>query len=336
MLKLLKLNNKKDRDKIIAAVEESAEEIELQHEETLPPISLFISVDQLTHLKDKDEDREYQAKMFLKSKEDTENGHAVYAEYVEKFEKSFSKLGNENKECPHCRREYTSMPIEIKKCLGCSKAFFKTKRPQDGMTVLVREENRELLSMQWENIRKAELIERINELELEKIRSALQEKSGTRQTLHDAHFLVVKQHVSKALVSGRFRLYSSLIYYMAEHDRYRTDFAQALTYYFYLYYLQLNGASNSVVFGDRVSVNIRTIDRISSLLKMASLLTTECEELFVYSIEKLSAFDMENLPYSVNETYAHLVKTFEKPEGREKIVPVIVVKPTMKSFRLQR
>ena len=69
---------------------------------------------------------------------------------------------------------------------------------------------------------------------------------------------------------------------------------------------------------------------------MASLLTTECEELFVYSIEKLSAFDMENLPYSVNETYAHLVKTFEKPEGREKIVPVIVVKPTMKSFRLQR
>jgi len=339
MLKLLKIKkarNQKDTDDIISEVEEVAKEIEQETEETLPPIKLFISVDQLFLLNEKDEERESQAKMFLKSKEKAQRDETVYLKFVEKFEKSFSKLGNENKECPHCRREYTSMPVEVKKCLGCSNAFFKTKRPQDGMTVLVREDNREVMSMQWENIKKAELIERTDMNQLEKIRLELEQKYGTRQTIYNAHFLVVRKHVAKALLSGRFRLYSSLIYYMAEHDRYRKDFAQALTYYFYLYYLQLNGASNSVVFGDRVSVNVRTIKRISNLLKMVQLLTTDCEEIFIHSIEKLSAFDTENLPYSINETYAHLLKTFEKLEGREIIIPAVEESTKAKSFRLQR
>jgi hypothetical protein len=43
--------------------------------------------------------------------------------------------------------------------------------------------------------------------------------------------------------------------------------------------------------------------------------TKECEELFTYSIEKLSAFDAENLPYTISETYAHFVMNYEKEEG---------------------
>jgi len=332
MIKLLKITRPKTEalsEEIVAVAEEEFAEA------SLPAISLFISVEQLTQLNVKDEDREEQAKMFLKSKNTTAAESIVYKKLVERFEKSYVKLGNANQQCPHCRREYTSLPVEMKKCLGCSKAFFKTKRPQDGLTVLVREENRELINLQWENIKKAELIESVNGEELEKIRLKLEERHGRRFTLYDAHFILVKQHVAKALVSGRFRLYSSLIYYMAEYDRHKKDFAQALSYYFYLYYLQLNGASNSVVFGDKVSVNKRTLRRIADLLKMAQLMTTECKEIYVHSIEKLSVFESENLPYTIDETYEYLLNTFERVEGRE-VVEVIEEKPKAKSFRLQR
>lgn len=331
MIKLLKITKPKTEvlsEEIVAVPEEEFAEA------SLPAINLFISVEQLTQLNVKDADREEQAKMFLKGK-NTAAESIVYKKLVERFEKAYTKLGNANQQCPHCRREYTSMPVEMKKCLGCSKAFFKTKRPQDGLTVLVREENRELITLQWENIKKAELIESVDQDELEKIRLKLEQKHGRRFSLYDAHFILIKQHVSKALFSGRFRLYSSLIYYMAEYDRYKKDFAQALSHYFYLYYLQLNGASNSVVFGDKVSVNKRTLRRIADLLKMAQLLTTECKEVFTHSIEKLSVFESEYLPYTIEETYEHLLNTFERAEGRA-VVEVIEEKPKAKSFRLQR
>jgi len=332
MIKLLKITKPKTEtlsEEIVAVPEEEFAEA------SLPAINLFISVEQLAQLNMKDADREEQAKMFLKSKNIAATDSAEYKKLVERFEKAYVKLGNANQQCPHCRREYTSLPVEMKKCLGCSKAFFKTKRPQDGLTVLVREENRELINLQWENIKKAELMESVDAEELEKIRLKLEERDGGRFTLYDAHFFLIKQHVAKALVSGRFRLYSSLIYYMAEYDRCKKDFAQALSYYFYLYYLQLNGASNSVVFGDKVSVNKRTLRRIADLLKMAQLLTTECKDIFVHSIEKLSVFESELLPYTIDETYEHLLNTFERAEGRE-VVEVIEERPKAKSFRLQR
>ncbi len=332
MLKLLKIKREKTQElseEIVAGAEEQFAEA------TLPAINLFISVEQLIQLNVKDADREEQAKMFLKDKNTAAEESLVYKKLVERFEKAYVKLGNANQQCPHCRREYTSLPVEMKKCLGCSKAFFKTKRPQDGLTVLVREENRELITLQWENIKKAELIQGVDREELETIRLKMEQKDAGRVSVYDAHFFLVKQHVAKALVSGRFRLYSSLIYYMAEYDRYKKDFAQALSYYFYLYYLQLNGASNSVVFGDKVSVNKRTLRRIADLLKMAQLMTTECKEIFVHSIEKLSVFESENLPYSIDETYAHLLNTFERAEGRE-VVEAVEERPKAKSFRLQR
>lgn len=339
MLTLFKIKKSKKIDQPIE-VEEVLEEVEddlhIEYVETLPPINIFISVDQLSVLNEVDEDREMQAKMFLNSKKMKDLDASHYNDFKLKFEKSFSKLGNTNNQCPHCRREYTSAPAEVKKCLGCGKAFFKAKRPQDGETVLVRDENRELMALQWENIKKAELIERVNLDELEKVRLKLESRDNRRYSIYNAHFTMLRQYTAKALTSGRFRLYSSLIYYMAEHDRYEKDFAKALTYYFYLYYLQLNGVSNSVVFGDKVSVNIRIIKRISSLLRMINVQTTQCAEFFEYSIEKNTAFEAENFPYDIEQTYAHLVKSFEKEEGREIIPELAIEKTKPKSFRLQK
>jgi len=339
MLKLLKIKKSKkidDTEDIIDGVEEVAEDLSPQVKEELPPIKLFISVDQLAALNEPDSDREMQARMFLNSKELRSMDASVFKEFEYKFEKSFAKLGNENGRCPHCQRDYHSAPAEVKKCLGCAKAFFKTKRPQDGKTVLVKDENRELIALQWENIKKAELIERVNLDELEKVRLKLELRDNTRYSLYNAHFHLVKQYTPKALVSGRFRLYSSFIYYMAEHDRYEKHFAKALMYYFYLYYLQLNGASNSVVFGDKVGVNVRILKRITSLLEMAKINVSMCQEFFDYSINKTSAFELENLPFSIEETYAHLVKTFEEEELRKNPPKVEKPKEKPKSFRLTK
>jgi hypothetical protein len=339
MLRLFKIKKSQKIEhtqEIADAIEEVQEEIEPNLEPDLPQIKLFISVDQLSILKEKDEERENHAQIYLNSVNYKKLKSSVLISFEEKFVKGFSKLGNENKQCPHCRREYTSIPAQIKKCLGCGKGFYKTKRPQDGLEVLVKEEDRKLMKLQWENIKKAELIEGMNLESLERARLKLEQKYGTRHTLYDAHFLLVKRHISMALKSGRFRLYTSLMYYMTEQDRFSQKFAKALGYYFYLYYLHHNGASNSVVFGDRVMVNIRISKRIHSLLQMAKLQTIDCEELFKDSVESLTVFELENMPYSIENTYAHLVKSCEEAEGRKIVKVVEKPKEKARSFRLQR
>jgi len=339
MLKLLKIKKSQKIEhsqEIADAIDEVQEKIAPDLEQDLPQIKLFISVDQLAALKGADEDRENHAQIYLNDVEVKELKSALLPVFTDKFTKAFAKLGTVNKQCPHCRREYTSVPSQIKKCLGCGKGFYKVKRPQDGVEVLVKENERQLMKLQWENIKKAELIEGMNLENLERARQQLEQKHGSRHTLYDAHFLLVKRYVAKALLSGRFRLYASLMYYMTEQDRFSQNFAKALGYYFYLYYLHHNGASNSVVFGDRVMVNVRISKRIFSLLQMAKLQTIDCEEFFKDSIESLTVFDYENMPYSIEETYAHLVKSCEDAEGR-KVVPVVEQqKEKARSFRLQR
>ncbi len=320
MLKLLKIKKAKKIDyseEIEEAVEEVDEELHHTKEEQLPQIKLFISVDQLAALNETDETREIQAKMFLNSKERQPSDPKVFDDFQLKFEKAYVKLGNANNECPHCKRKYTSVPAEVKKCLGCGRGFYKTKRPQDGQMVLVREENRELMELQWENIKKAELIERINLDELEKVRLKLEQMENKRYSLYDAHFHLIRQYTAKSLLSGRFRLYSSLIYYMAEHDRYKKEFAKALMYYFYVFYLQMNGASNSVVFGDKVGVNVRIIKRIENLLRMMDTTILACKDFFTYSIQQATAFEFENLPYSIDEVFDHMTKMCANADRRK-------------------
>jgi len=341
MLKLLKIKKSKnthETEEVLEAVEEVQNEIQSSPvEEKLPQIKLVISKEQLSALKEHDEEREQHALFYLngiETKRDIDD--TVFKEFNEKLERSYNGLGNTNSKCPHCLREYSSAPAEVKKCLGCSKGFFKTKRPQDGLSVLVKEEHREVIKMQWENIKKADMVENLDMDELEKCRAQLQSKDGNAYSLYDTHFFLIRSYAAKALRSGRFRLYTSLIYYMAEYDRYEKQFAKALSYYFYVYFLQLNGASNSVVFGDKVSVNEKIINRIGALLGMAKIMTIECETFFKHSIEARTAFEFENLPYGIDEAYAHLVKSFEKAEGREVIPKVVEEKTQVKSFRLQR
>lgn len=337
MLELLKNKKIKKTEYVSATVEKDQEEIDLPlRKEQLPQIKLFITEEQLSALKEHDDDRVQHALLYLDGNKQKDIDDTVFKAFNERFEKAYTKLGNTNNKCPHCLREYNSAPAEVRKCLGCSKGFFKTKRPQDGMTVLVKEEHREVIKMQWENIKKAEMVENLNQDELKNACLQLESKNNAKYTLYDIHFMLIRSYAAKALRSGRFRLYSSLIYYMAEYDRYEKEFAKALSYYFYLYFLQLNGASNSVVFGDKVAVNERIVQRISSLLKMAKMMTTECEDFFKYSIEARTAFDFENLPYGIDETYSHLVKSFEKAEGRETVPQVLEEKTKAKSFRLQR
>ena len=285
----------------------------------LPAIKLFISVDQLEVLDKEDTtaDRETQSRMFLYSKEFRYVDNSAYINFEYEFETSFEKFGSEDETCPYCDKDCSSLSAEETICLSCSNEFFKTKRPQDGKSVLIKIQDKERMSLQWENTKHPELVERIDKKELEVVRQELE--TGGRQTysIYDAHFELIKQYTPKALLSGRFRLYSSLIYYLAEHDRYERKFAQALTYYFYVYYLQFNGASNSVVFGDKVKVNTHIIERISSLLHMIGAKAVDCKDIFEYSIRKTTVFEREKLPYTIAQAYAHFVNDYiEKDESK--------------------
>jgi len=287
--------------------------VEHKAEKELPAIKLFISVDQLEVLDKEDNtaEREEQSRMLLYSKEFRYVDNSAYINFEYELETAFEKLGNEDGTCPYCNKDCNSLSEDESKCPSCSNEFLRTKRPQDGKAVLIKVEDKALMSLQWENVKNLELIERIDLEELERVRQELETDGRNQYSIYDAHFDMVKHYTPKALLSGRFRLYSSLIYYLAEHDRYERKFAQALSYYFYVYYLQFNGASNSVVFGDKVTVNPRIMTRISSLLKMIGFKATDCKDIFEYSIRKTTVFEREKLPYTIEQAYTHFVNNYK-------------------------
>jgi len=290
--------------------------IETSPKDDFPPIKLFISVDQLNILDKKDdtEDREIESKKFLNKKKFKYLDKDAYSDFEYEFEEFFIKLGNAEGKCPYCNKDCKELPSNKSKCLSCSQEFLRVKRPQDGKDVFIKTEEKDLLSLQWENVKDPDLVERISTEELEVVRQELESHGREKYTVYDAHFDLLKKYTPKALLSGRFRLYTSLIYYLAEHDRYDRKFTKALTYYFYVYYLQLNGASNSVVFGDKVRVNPRITERISSLLNMIDSRATDCKGIFEYAIRKTTVFENENLPYSISQAYEYFVNNYLEKE----------------------
>lgn len=252
----------------------------------------------------------------------------VVMKYEKRFIDKFAKLGNLNQKCPYCAQEYKSSSLGEKKCASCQQTFMVQKRVQDLGTVAYRLEQKKQFEYQWKavsNIRKFKLY---LPHEYEYIKSQLQ-KQG-KKNIHDSLVMhsVLNAYAKNSISAGYFHLYSSLMFHKAELMRSEQRFAEALIYYFYVYFLHANGVDNKAAFQTNIAINPELRERICELLELGDFQVKKIKDLFEYAISYLNVFKTREMRVSTSKCYNMLMREFKLEDAAK------VEQKPMRSFVL--
>jgi len=230
--------------------------------------------------------------------------------YEKKFMDRFKKLGNLKQKCPYCTHEYKSSHLGEKKCISCKQSFFVQKRVQDMGTVAFKTQEKVLFDQQWKVTNNIKKFKFYLAHEYEYIEKQLQ-KQG-KKNLQDSVVMhsVINAYAKNSISVGHYRLYASLMYYKAELMRSEQRFAEALIYYFYVYFLHSNGVDNQAGFETNTQINPELKEKILSLLDLGNLQIRHSKDLFDYAIAHLNLFDPTQMKTSVHKSFSLLMKEF--------------------------
>jgi DNA-directed RNA polymerase subunit RPC12/RpoP len=155
------------------------------------------------------------------------------------------KIGVVDSVCPYCNKELQKKPGKKKKCPHCGKYIYVRTRPQDKKQVLVTEDQAELIEEQWSIVNGThdEYLARRRTIEEERTRLAKQ--FGREPSEKDVQWALLNKEVLKHASDGDWGLYRNARFQMAEILRKESKLNQALSMYFWVCYLDLNGPRNT-------------------------------------------------------------------------------------------
>jgi len=247
----------------------------------------------------------------------------VVMTHEKKFIDRFKKLGNLKQKCPYCTHEYKSSHLGEKKCTSCKQTFFVHKRVQDMGTVAYTAEQKSQFDSQWKAVSNVKKFKFYLPHEYEYIQKQL-EKQGKKH-LHATLILhsVINAYAKNSISAGHYQLYAAFIFHKAELMRSEQRFAEALIYYFYVYFLHANGVDNKAGFGKEFKVNSELREKISELLDLGDFQMKKLQELFEYAIDHLSVFNLRKMTLSSHRVFNMLAKEFKlEDEAKEDEKPM--------------
>ncbi len=248
--------------------------------------------------------------------------------HEKRFMERFKKLGNLNQKCPYCAQEYKSSHVGEKKCVACNQTFLVQKRVQDLGTVAYKTEQRAQFDAQWKATSNIKKFKHYLPHEYEYIKAQLQKQGKTH--LHDSTVMhsVINAYAKNSVSAGHYQLYAAFMYYKAELMRSEQRFAEALEYYFYVYFLHNNGVDNAAKFKSNPIINPELRERIAELLELGDLQVKKLQDLFEYSIAHLNLFNPSKMSVSTHKSYSALMREFRDEDAAK------VVQKPMRSFVL--
>ena len=226
------------------------------------------------------------------------------------------KIGVADSVCPYCNKELERKPGKKKKCPHCGKYIYVRTRPQDKKKVLVTEDQAELIEEQWSIVNGThdEYLARRRTIKEE--RSRLTNRIGREPSENDVQWEILNKKAPKHISDGDWGLYRSVRFQMAEILRKESKLKQALSMYFWVCYLDLNGVRNVggiKLYRDDPPFSLKeaflapgVIGRIAGLLDKLTLDHAEVMSLF----EKAAKHDYKTLklPVSPSEAWQKLKK----------------------------
>jgi len=243
--------------------------------------------------------------------------------YEKKFREKFKKLGNLNQKCPYCAKEYRSLSLGEKKCIQCKHSFLVQKRVQDMGTVAFSLEQKDRFETQWKAVSDIKKFKYYLSSEFEYIQKQLQKQGKRNLKEYEIMQALLSAYAKNSLSAGHYRLYTEFLFHKAELMRGEQDFAEALTYYFYVHFLLTNGVDNEATFQANLNLNAQVKERIEDLLDLGDIQMRKSKELYQYAINQHNKFNTKALCVSLDKSYNLLVKEFRaKDESKEGIKPM--------------
>lgn len=166
------------------------------------------------------------------------------AKRKEKQRPKLEPIGMIEPVCPYCASQLEKMPGRKKKCPQCTKPIFVRTRPTDRQRILVREDQLEVIEEQWAIVNGTHQEFLANKSRAEQIRVQLRDKFGREPSNNDIQWSLLNQDAMKHASRKDWGLYRNVRLNMAQLLAKEGKDKEALRYYLWVCYIDLNGPSN--------------------------------------------------------------------------------------------
>ena len=161
----------------------------------------------------------------------------------------FKEIGNTEPVCPYCNYKFEKMLQRKKECPNCKKIILSRTRPLDSKKILLREDQLQELEKQLEIRHILSFIKKyINTLRQRKIfddtRIELHAQLGIEPTINDVFWGFLNKDSLYHASTKNWGLYRNAIRQQAELLNLEGKLRQALEFYMWVCYLDINGNDN--------------------------------------------------------------------------------------------
>jgi hypothetical protein len=149
-------------------------------------------------------------------------------------------------ECPNCHEALLKIPGSKTKCPHCGKYMFVRTRPLDGVRLVVTGDEADRIDEDWTILAGAQDVIVAEKDEFEGEKKIMRAKFGGREPSdNDVKWSLLNKQIIENIKNGDWGLYRNTRFKMAEILRGEMKLKDAIQTYFEVFYLDLNGPSNS-------------------------------------------------------------------------------------------
>lgn len=147
--------------------------------------------------------------------------------------------------CPHCMRTLNKIPKRKSKCPHCKEYIYSRTRPLDKKKVLVTEEQKDAIELEWTRFYEArEQAELMENDDYATAKKELAQRFGKEPSINDVKWRVYNQKTLDLAVQRQWGLYRNNKLDMAKLLQKEGKNKQALSLFLEICYLDLNGCRN--------------------------------------------------------------------------------------------
>jgi hypothetical protein len=154
-------------------------------------------------------------------------------------------IGGSEPVCPNCSGLLRRKPAKKTKCPQCGKFIYVRTRPHDQLKVLVTEQQADLIEEQWSIVNGTHEVYLAQKRKTEAEQARLAKQFGKTPSENDIKWGLLGKDALEHAVNGNWGFYRNARFQMAEVLRNESKLKQALSFYCWVCYLDLNGPRNT-------------------------------------------------------------------------------------------
>ncbi len=161
----------------------------------------------------------------------------------------YTAIGITTPACPYCNFQFDKMPKSKRQCPNCKKTIYNRTRPLDNKKVLLTEDQLVILEDELKIRRTLSMINRYittprQQTVYDNIKLELTPKFGKNPKDSDIFWAFLNKETRYYASQNNWGLYSNVIRQQAELLQNEDKNKQALTFYLWVCYLDINGSEN--------------------------------------------------------------------------------------------